>query len=81
MNDDEAIAICGEWLRYLDRQKTKAEELQRLAALARSGPEGAAEAKRKLRQIDSHPTAYDGARLKPAVQHLMARVSDAQLPD
>lgn len=78
MNDDEALAICGEWIRYLERQKAKAEEMSRLATLARSGPEGAAEAKRKLRQIDKQPTVYDGARLEPAVRHLMARVSDSQ---
>jgi hypothetical protein len=65
----EAIEICEGWFAYIERQKTKAAEVQRLAVLARTQPE---EAKQRLRQMDSKSvTVYDGARLEPAVRHLV----------
>jgi hypothetical protein len=72
MDNAEAIAICQEWFAYLDRQEQKTKRLQELAALARTGPEGHAEAKRELARIDRQaPTVYDGGRLLPAVKHLV----------
>ena len=71
MKTTEAIAVCQGWLDHLERQRVKSERLQRLAIKARKGPEQAAEAQKELRQIHASVTVYDGARLKPAVEHLM----------
>ena len=76
METDEAIEICEEWFAYLERQKQKALKLQELAALARTGPEGHAQAQKEKRRIDRTPTVYDGARLEPAVRHLVKAVED-----
>lgn len=72
MTNDEAIEICEQWFRYNETQEAKSLELQRLAALARTGPEGHAEALRRRRQIDNTPRVFDGANLEPAVRHLVA---------
>lgn len=69
MNTKEALEICDEWFAYLERQKQKSIEIQKLAAMARAGQQE--EAQRRLRQIDNKPTVYDGGRLEPAVQHLV----------
>ena len=52
-------------------------EMQRLATMARSGQ--ADEARRLMAQIDRSPRVFDGARLEPAVRHLVAlgRLSDS----
>lgn len=71
MNNREAIDICRGWLAHLDRQREKTLKMQRLAAKARKGPEEAREAQREMRQIDRQPRVYDGARLEPAVKHLI----------
>lgn len=72
MTTAEAIRICEDWFSYLKRQQDKAVELQRLAALARSGQ--GEEARRRMRQLDRPLTVYDGARLEPAVQHLVVEM-------
>ena len=77
MDTVEAVAICREWLAYLERQKHKTERMQELAALAKSGPEGQKEAQRELRRIDRTPTVYDGARLRPAVEHMIKVLEDS----
>lgn len=77
MNTSEAIEICESWFAHLERQKQKSIRLQQLAALARTEPE---KARRELAQIDRTPTVYDGARLLPAVQHLVKLVSDTRGP-
>jgi hypothetical protein len=69
MKTDEAIEICEQWFAYIERQKQKSIEVQRLATMARNGQQE--EAQRRLRQIDSTPTVYDGARLEPAVRALV----------
>lgn len=69
MKVDDAVAICEEWFAYLDRQRAKSVEIQRLAAMARNGQQE--EAQRRLRQIDNTPTVYDGGRLEPAVKELV----------
>ena len=70
MNTKDAVDECQRWFAYLDRQKEKTIKMQQLASKARQGPEQAAEAQRELRQMDRQPTVYDGARLRPAVEHL-----------
>jgi len=76
MTDAEAIEICEGWFTYLDRQKQKAVEVQNLAAMARAGQ--GEEARHRLRQIDNRaPVVYDGARLEPAVRHLLKRLRDS----
>lgn len=74
MKTPEAIEICQEWFRHLERQRAKTARMAELAALARTGPEGHAEAKRQLRQIDKTPSVYDGGRLEPAVRQLLRHI-------
>ncbi len=69
VNTIEAIRICEEWFAYLERQRAKSVEIQRLATMARNGQQ--AEAQRLLRQIDNSPVVYDGDRLEPAVRALL----------
>jgi len=77
MKTSEAIEICQGWFAYIERQQQRATEMQRLAALARSGqPE---EAQRRLRQMDTcSVTVYDGGRLELAVRHLVKLAGSAQ---
>ena len=60
--------------------RERAVEMQRLSALARTGPEGAKEAQRKLANIDRSLTVYDGANLREATEVLvkMARATERQ---
>lgn len=69
MKPEVAIAICEEWFAYLERQKAKSLEIQKLAAMARNGQQE--EAQRRLRQMDRSVTVYDGGRLEPAVRALV----------
>jgi hypothetical protein len=70
MKTDEAIEICQGWFDYIERQRQKSVEVQKLAAMARNGQQE--EAQRRLRQLDNcSVTVYDGARLEPAVRHLV----------
>ena len=71
MNSEQAIEICNEWLRYLDRQAAKTKKIQGFAALARKGPAEAEEARRELRKMDRNVSVYDGGRLRPAVERLI----------
>lgn len=79
MKTDEAIRICQEWFAYIERQRQKSIELQKLAAMARAGQQE--EAQRRLRQIDRSPTVYDGGRLEPAVRHLVDLVTQRTSDD
>ena len=72
MNTQEAVEICNDWLAHLDRQQEKSIKMQRLAAQARKGPDEAKKAQAELRQMDRQPKVYDGARLRSAVEHLIA---------
>lgn len=75
MKATEAIEICEEWFAYLERQKDKARKMAELASLTRTGPEGAAEAQKRMRQMDRcSVTVYDGGRLEPAVRALVKTV-------
>jgi hypothetical protein len=72
MNIAEAVAECEHWWAYLEQQKARAVEMQRLAALARTGPEGHAEALKRKRQIDTTSlVVYDGAKLCEATKVLV----------
>lgn len=75
MKTDEAIEICEGWFAYIERQRQKSIEVQKLAAMARNGQQE--EAQRRLRHLDNSVTVYDGSRLEPAVRHLvrLARAS------
>lgn len=70
MQTAEAIEICESWFAYIERQQQKSVEMQKLATMARAGQQE--EAQRRMRQIDNSVTVYDGARLEPAVRHLVA---------
>lgn len=75
MKPSEAIKECERWWAYLERQKEKSLEVQKLAALARTGPVGQAEAQKRLRQLDTKSiTVYDGTNLCEATQCLVALV-------
>lgn len=79
MKTPEAIEICEGWFAYIERQKQRAVEMQKLAAMARAGQQE--EAQRRMRQLDSTSlTVYDGGRLEPAVRHLvkLARASSTE---
>lgn len=69
MKTNEALEICEGWFAYIERQKQRSIEMQKLATMARNGQGD--EARRRMTQIDRSPTVYDGARLEPAVRHLV----------
>lgn len=69
MTDAEAIEICEGWFAYIERQRQKSAEVQKLATMARNGQQK--EAQRRLRQLDNDVTVYDGSRLEPAVRALV----------
>jgi hypothetical protein len=77
MKTTEAIEICDGWFAHLERQRQRAVDIQKLAAMARAGQQE--EAQRRMRKMDNRSvTVYDGARLEPAVKHLIkiARASN-----
>ncbi|NJN35835.1 MAG: hypothetical protein HC794_00790 [Nitrospiraceae bacterium] len=77
----EAIAECEFWWAYLGRQKERSEVMQRLARLARTGPEGQAEAQKLLRKMDSESAVvYDGAKLYEATLCLV-RLARSTAPE
>lgn len=75
MNTAEAIAICKAWFAHNEDSRKRSVEMQRLAALARSGLDGWRKAQERMRQIDRSLTVYDGSRLEPAVRHLVERAA------
>lgn len=69
----EAIEICEDWFAYLERQKSRSIEIQKLASMARAGQQE--EAQRRLRQLEQMSvTVYDGGRLEPAVRFLLKEI-------
>jgi hypothetical protein len=78
MKIDEALEICEGWFAYIERQKERSVEMQRLASLARTHPEAA---QKRLRQMDNSVTVYDGARLEPAVRLLVQLARRSPQPD
>lgn len=71
MNITAAKAECQRWLDYLDRQKEKSIAMQRIGVDRRDGKCDPAEARRRVRALDSGVTVYDGAKLAEAVKFLM----------
>lgn len=72
----KAVSECERWLRYLDRREEQAKLMMKAAALARSGDVDGARRMKIL--IDSAPTVFDGANLKPAVERLLKHVRDKE---
>lgn len=70
MKTEEAIAICETWFSHIEDERKRCVEMQRLAAMSRSGQ--GEEARRLMAKLDRTPRVYDGARLEPAVRHLVA---------
>ena len=79
MTDDEAIEICESWFAHLARQAEKTKTLQQAAGLARRGEVQAA--RRLKNSVDRQPRVFDGARLEPAVRHLVSVVSAPERRD
>ena len=74
MKTEDAIEVCEGWFAYIERQRRKSIEIQKLAAMARNGQQE--EAQQRLRQLDTTSvTVYDGSRLEPAVRHLVKLAS------
>lgn len=81
MTDDEAVAVCKKWFAHLNRQQARSEEMVRLAALARTGPEGQRQAQKEVRRMDRAPVLFDGAYLRPAVEHLVEAIERTERDD
>ena len=68
MGTKDAIKVALGWMVYLDNQRAKSAELQRLAILAKTEPE---EARYQMKHIDDHPVVYDAGQLEIAVTQLV----------
>lgn len=76
MTTGEAIEICHSWFRYTDEQAKRSKRMQEPATQARKGPEEAAKAKREMNRLRGRGvTVFDGARLRPAVEHLISLIN------
>lgn len=73
MTKSEALEECQRWLDYLEHQRNRVIEMQKLATMARQGKQE--EAQKRMRQMDRQPKVYDGARLEQAVKVLMREVT------
>ena len=68
----EAVEECQLWWAHLAKAKARAEEIQRLAALAKTGEKGQKTAQERLRQIDSEGlTVFDASKLEKATRFLV----------
>lgn len=77
MTVEEARVECERWFAYLDRQRTKSLEMQKIAALRRSGEIDLEEARRRQRALDNcSVTVFDGANLEKAVRVLLKATAD-----
>lgn len=76
MKTEKALEICRQWFAHIERQRLNSLELQRAAQLARQGNQ--AEARRIKSRIDLAPRVFDGACLRPAVEHLVSLVEEAR---
>ena len=74
MNQNEARTECERWFAYLDGQRHKSIELQKIASLRRSGEIDQAEGLRRARSLDNCSVrVFDGARLETAVRLLLKK--------
>jgi len=71
MSITDALAVCGNWLSYLDHQRWKSEKLQMIAGQSRRGEIDKNQARRMVSVLDRHAVVYDGAELSQAVVTLM----------
>ena len=69
----------GAWLRHIDRQKEKAETLQRAAILSRQG--NRKEAMRLKGQVDRMPRVYDAGTLEPVMRELLTIIDSTEESD
>lgn len=77
MTLQEAKNECNRWLAHLDRQKKKALEIQKIAAMRRNEEIDEQEARRRIRQIDGvGVTVFDAANLEKAVRLLLKHLED-----
>lgn len=68
----EAVEECQFWWAHLAKAKARSEEIQKLAALAKTGEKGQKAAQERLRQIDSeHLTVFDASKLEKATRVLV----------
>jgi len=74
MNLKEAREECERWFAYLESQKERSLNFQKLAALRRKNKISLEEARRQQRQFDNSIYVYDGAKLEIAVKTLLKHV-------
>lgn len=72
MTKNEAIVECQRYLAYLDAERKRSFEFQRLATLARSG--AVEEANHAARILDASPVVYDAGQLEHAIKRLLKEV-------
>lgn len=72
MKLSEAKAECERWFKYLDKQRQKSIDMQKIASDVRNNIITSDEARRKVKILDSGGiTVYDGANLEQAVKTLL----------
>lgn len=76
MNLKEAKAECERWFAYLESQKERSLQFQKLAAKRRKGEIGLEEARRIQRNLDNSIRVFDGAKLEIAVKTLLKHVKE-----
>lgn len=82
MNDKEVLAELNHWFKYLDEQRERASEMQRIAKLARTDP---VEARKQQMQLNRRPiVVYDGANLQKALLYVKEiiehKIKEVELP-
>lgn len=75
MTLDQAKEECARWLAYIERQKTKATEMAKIATAVRNGEIDQDESRRRVRALDNcSVTVFDGAKLEQALRVLLKHV-------
>lgn len=79
MTVDEAKAECERWFAYLQRQKDRSVEIQKIASDVRTGAIAPEEGQKRVRRIDGcSVTVYDGANLEKSVRVLLKRLASIE---
>lgn len=76
MTVDEAIEEARRWFAYGDARRAIAVKTQEIAAMMRAGKRK--QANQELKHLNSQPIVYDGAKLREAVEVLVARAEAQQ---
>jgi len=76
MNLKEAKAECERWFAYLESQKERSLQFQKLAAKRRNNEISLEEARRVQRNLDNSIRVFDGAKLEIAVKTLLKHVKE-----